>query len=222
MQKINRQVHVHVLPDEILIGILKEIDTGGCILNVIESQKENAETSGPAFNAGLRYVPNHQIKLIRYTEHLPADDVEDDTIGAYFKYMGTWDAAFSYTPGQAVTKNGQGYVCLLGNTNKDPATEVVFWDIFSAKGLTTQIVQVTLSAGDIVNQYIDLAHTAYVNSIQLIPQGGVEQEEDVDYTVGYTAGAGGTTRITFIGDLATGGLLELVADDILNITYQTG
>jgi len=41
----------------------------------------------------------------------------------------------------------------------------------------------------------------------------------VDYTVSLTGGAGGVTRITFAGDLATGGNAALVSGDILMIKY---
>ena len=40
-----------------------------------------------------------------------------------------------------------------------------------------------------------------------------------DYSVSYTGGSGGNTRITFLGDLATGGSAALVAGDSIQVNY---
>lgn len=82
----------------------------------------------------------------------------------------------------------------------------------------------TLSSGDITNQFVDLLHVAQgssatVNSISLNVVGGPEQLKGTDYTVSLTGGSGGVTRITFAGDLATGGNAALVAGDVLLIKY---
>lgn len=84
---------------------------------------------------------------------------------------------------------------------------------------------ITLGSGDITAQFIDLAHAVYgssasVNSISLSVVGGPEQLKAVDYTVSLTGGSGGVTRITFAGDLATGGNAALVSGDILMIKYS--
>lgn len=83
----------------------------------------------------------------------------------------------------------------------------------------------TLSGGDITAQFIDLAHAAYgasasVNSVKLSVVGGPQQLKTVDYTVSLTGGAGGVTRITFAGDLASGGNAALVAADIVSVSYD--
>lgn len=85
--------------------------------------------------------------------------------------------------------------------------------------------RITLSGTDITNQYVDLAHvvvgsSAAANTVTLFAVGGPMQEKTVDYTVSLTGGSGGVTRITFAGDLATGGGAALVASDILVITYS--
>lgn len=81
--------------------------------------------------------------------------------------------------------------------------------------------KITLSAGDITNQYVDLAFAAYsAASISFTPVGGIEQEQAVDYTVSLAGGAGGVTRITFAGDLATAGAAELVAADKIVVKYS--
>jgi hypothetical protein len=79
----------------------------------------------------------------------------------------------------------------------------------------------TLSAGDITNQYVDLAVEAAVNSIQFLVKGAgvVLEGASHDYTVSYTGGSGGVTRITFANDLATSGAAALVAGDVIQIQY---
>jgi hypothetical protein len=85
--------------------------------------------------------------------------------------------------------------------------------------------QFTLTSTDITNQYVDLAHVAFGsspsdNSVELFVVGGPSQQKTADFTVDLTGGAGGVTRITFAGDLATGGNAALVATDILVVTYE--
>lgn len=81
----------------------------------------------------------------------------------------------------------------------------------------------TLTGTDITNQYIDLAFVAQTDSISFVVKGGGIQIEESggtqDYTVDYTGGAGGNTRINFTNDLATGGVSALVAGDVVAIQY---
>jgi len=92
----------------------------------------------------------------------------------------------------------------------------------AAGGGTFEKETFTLSAGDITNQYIDLGQVAKTDSIHFIIKGGVPTLEGAshDYSVNYTGGAGGNTRITFLNDLATGGAAALVAADIIQIAYS--
>lgn len=78
-----------------------------------------------------------------------------------------------------------------------------------------------LSGTDITNQYLDLAHVAKTNSIIFLIQGLQTAIEGAsyDYSVSYTGGAGGNTRITFLNGIATGGVSALVASDIVQINY---
>ena len=97
------------------------------------------------------------------------------------------------------------------------------WSATSQSVTVTEDID-TLASLDITNQYVDLLHvaegtSASVNSISLNVVGGPEQLKALDYTVALTGGAGGVTRITFAGDLATGGNAALVAGDILMIKY---
>jgi hypothetical protein len=79
---------------------------------------------------------------------------------------------------------------------------------------------ITLGSGDITNQYVDLAFVALTNSILFMVAGAGSQFETVDYTVNYTGGVGGVTRIMFAGGLATAGNSALVAGDVLQIQYS--
>lgn len=79
-----------------------------------------------------------------------------------------------------------------------------------------------LDGTDITNQYIDLGFEAAVDSITLMVKGAgaVLEGASYDYSVSYTGGSGGVTRITFLNDLATAGASALVATDVLQIQYQ--
>lgn len=74
---------------------------------------------------------------------------------------------------------------------------------------------ITLAGGDITNQYVDLAFTAKPNSLMLVVNGVVQSETD-DYTLSVV---GGVTRLSFAGDLATGGNSALIATDVLKISF---
>lgn len=87
------------------------------------------------------------------------------------------------------------------------------------RGLRAFKESFTLGAGDITNQYVDLAKVAHNGSVELVPKGGPQQKETDDYTLNYTGGASSKTRLAFAGDLATGGASELVAGDVLEVTY---
>lgn len=79
----------------------------------------------------------------------------------------------------------------------------------------------TLNSTDITHQYIDLAHVAVTGSIFFEVQGGGLQLEGAsyDYSVSYTGGSGGNTRISFLNGLATGGVSALVASDVVQVSY---
>jgi len=113
------------------------------------------------------------------------------------------------TSGQVLTANGSG-----GATYVSPAT-----------ALTAIEQTITLIAGDITNQYIDLAHpisgaSVSINSLTLDIAGGPRQVKTVDYSVSLTGGSGGVTRVTFLGDLATGGAAALVTGDKMIFAYE--
>lgn len=79
----------------------------------------------------------------------------------------------------------------------------------------------TLGAQDITNQYVDLSIVASTGSVQVIPTGGIVQHENADYVLNYTGGTSSKTRVSFIGDIGSGGGAALVVGDILNISCLT-
>ena len=55
----------------------------------------------------------------------------------------------------------------------------------------------------------------------MVKGGGIQIEgASFDYSVNYTGGAGGNTRITFLNDLATGGASALIAGDVVVAQYE--
>lgn len=78
---------------------------------------------------------------------------------------------------------------------------------------------ITLSGTNITNQYVDLAQVAITGSISFYFN-GLWQRPTTDYTVNYTGGSGGVTRVTFAGELATGGASALIATDVIYFNYQ--
>ena len=90
--------------------------------------------------------------------------------------------------------------------------------IASVNGADSENQIITLSAGDITNQYVDLGFEAMVDSVELYVS-GLRQAMGFDYTLLYTGGAAGVTRVTFAGDLATSGAAELVAAERIEFNY---
>lgn len=85
--------------------------------------------------------------------------------------------------------------------------------------ITTPLVggyeALTLNGTDITNQYKDLAEEVEPNTYQLMV-GGVVQRQGIDYTL---STVGLVTRVTFAGDLATGGAAALIAGDVMYNQY---
>lgn len=79
-----------------------------------------------------------------------------------------------------------------------------------------------LAAGDITNGYIDLANIAETDSVIFAVRGApvLFEGASYDYTINYTGGAGGNTRITWLNDLAASGASELIAGDVVQVQYR--
>ena len=117
-------------------------------------------------------------------------------------------------PAGAITSSSAGLTVVVdGVTTKISSNAVVAQKFASEKH--------TLVSGDITNQYIDLSFAiSDTSSVALFVWGGTMQNNGVDYSVSATGGGGGVGRITFLGDLATGGNAALVAGDILVVQYN--
>lgn len=115
-----------------------------------------------------------------------------------------------------INMNSQKITSLANPTSAQDAATKSYVD--SSAGVFNK-ESITLIAGDITNQYVDLDHPIKAFSLDLVVS-GVYMEETVDYTISLIGGVGGVTRLTFAGDLATGGASELIAGDKLVIKYQ--
>lgn len=132
---------------------------------------------------------------------------------------------FAVSPNNATTATPVGADELLfgdvSDSNNVKKTTVATL-VALASGSTNEKETFVLGAGDITNQYLDLAQVAKTDSINFIVKnaGAMLEGASYDYTVSYTGGAGGVTRISFANDLATGGNSALVATDVVQIQYE--
>lgn len=128
-------------------------------------------------------------------------------------------APLSSDPGSAVA----GDMYYNTTSNKVRYYNGTTWADLGAGSSAWNKERIALSGTDITNQYIDLAHVAQNNSITFMAKGGnglfIEGGAD-DYSVSYTGGAGGNTRITFLNDIATGGPSALTSSNIVVVQYQ--
>lgn len=77
--------------------------------------------------------------------------------------------------------------------------------------------KVVISSSDVMNGYIDLAHEAVANSTFLFVQGGGFLYEGDDYSLSVQ---GGVSRVTFLGDFASGGVTAIESGDVLAVQFQ--
>lgn len=85
-------------------------------------------------------------------------------------------------------------------------------DAVSVPTISREVI--TLIGADITNGYVDLAATPLANSILFDVAGAPSQIEGTDWSVS-------TNRVTFLGDLASGGNAALEAGDVLQVTYRS-
>ena len=98
----------------------------------------------------------------------------------------------------------------------DPITVGSTSLVFKKQTHISKKESLTLNGTDITNQYKDLSFLAIADSM-VLSVSGIIQYEGSDYTL---SSVGGVTRITFAGDLATGGAAALVSGDVLRVNYQ--
>jgi hypothetical protein len=124
-----------------------------------------------------------------------------------------------FTNARAIGATLTGYAAGAGTvTSADSiltALEKLDGNIQAVSGLSSGQESLTLNGTDITNQYKDLAQTVKNGSLT-IECFGVVQVQNTDYTLSVVAGK---TRVTFAGDLATGGPAALISGDVLNAQY---
>jgi len=131
--------------------------------------------------------------------------------------------------GQGLTKTGQtiaidegaglGFsgnqlVVLVDDDLVDGSTDVKSGEVVSGRFFEESF---TLNGTDITNGYVDLTKVALRSSVFLFPRFGIKQKDAVDYTVSYTGGSGGKTRVTFAGDLAS----IVAIGDVIDIQFNS-
>jgi len=116
--------------------------------------------------------------------------------------------------GDGLGFSGNQLVVLVDNDLVDGTTDIKVGAVVGRKRSEEDF---TLNGTDITNNYIDLAKVASRDSVLLFPRFGIKQKLVVDYTVSYTGGAGGKTRVTFAGDLQS--IVE--SGDVLDLNFET-
>lgn len=195
-----------------------KVDAAGAITRGASGLAVNVEASNPSLQisgnelgvklySGGAIVKNASGVAVNLETSNPTLQVASNELGVKINSTG----AFETSSGGVRVKVDASTVKINGSNNLE--------------GLKETEEQITLTGTDITNQYIDLAKPIYGasasdNSAQVTIIGGIIQQKTVDYTVSLTGGSGGVTRISFAGDLATGGAAELVSGDIVVIKYQ--
>lgn len=133
------------------------------------------------------------------------------SVGDYVIYNGsTWEK--SDTTDAVASVNGATGVVVLDTDDISEGSTNKYQAAWGKENLT-------LNGTDITNQYKDLAQVILASSMDVVFQ-GIVQREGTDYTVSLTGGAGGNTRVSFAGDLATAGAAALISGDVLVFKYQ--
>jgi hypothetical protein len=138
------------------------------------------------------------------------------------------DNSLTATPGSLIVKLDPAGALTTGGSGvkvKVDASTIKINGSDNLEGLKEEEQLITLSPTDITNQYVDLSFAVYgssasINSVMLTVIGGPLQQKTVDYTVSLTGGSGGVTRVSFAGDLATGGAAALISGHKLAIYYS--
>ena len=170
----------------------------------------NANTNSPTLADGTGNAGDVYIVSVAGTQDLGSGNITF-AVGDWVIYNGaTWEK--SVNSNAVVSVNGFTGVVVLDTDDVAEGSTNKYQKTWNKENLT-------LNGTDITNQYKDLAQVIIASSLDLVVA-GIVQTEGVDYTVSLTGGAGGKTRISFAGDLATGGAAALVSGDVLRFKYQ--
>jgi len=170
----------------------------------------NANTNSPTLADGTGNAGDVYIVSVAGSQDLGSGSISF-AVGDWVIYNGSiWQK--SVNSNAVVSVNSQTGVVVLTTDNVSEGSTNKYQKAWGKENLT-------LNGTDITNQYKDLAQVIIASSLDLVVA-GIVQTEGVDYTVSLTGGAGGKTRISFAGDLATGGAAALVSVDVLRFKYQ--
>lgn len=138
---------------------------------------------------------------------LTTDNISEGVTNLYFTNARVLAATLTgYTSGAGTISSADTVLSAIQKLNGN---------IAALPGQNSGQESLTLSSGDITSQYKDLAHTV-VNGTLTVESFGVVQIQGTDYTLSVVAGK---TRVTFAGDLASGGNAAYVSGDVLNAQY---
>jgi hypothetical protein len=56
--------------------------------------------------------------------------------GQGYTWKGAWNTATPYSPYDTVSRSGSSYVCIIANTNVDPAVDTTHWNLMAQQGAT--------------------------------------------------------------------------------------
>lgn len=181
----------------------------------------NASTNSPSLADGVGSIGDVYRVSVAGTQDLGSGNITF-AVGDYAILNASlvWEKAD--TTDAVASVNGFTGVVVLSTTDIAEGSNLYFTDARARTAVGVPKKETfTLGAGDITNQYIDLTEVAKTDSIHFIVKGLPPLLEGAshDYSVSYTGGAGGKTRITFLNDLATGGAAALVASDVVQVAY---
>lgn len=173
-----------------------------------------------ASNGGLEVSSGVKIKPDTTTANTLAITLTANGAGVKYDSASFSESTESLTLAAGVAGAGLALTAGVLSVGVDGLTTKIASD--QVVGLTPKKELFTLNGTNITNQYIDLAQVAATDSILFMVKGAGSLLEGAahDYSVSYTGGAGGKTRITFLNDLATGGNAALISGDIVQVSYQ--
>lgn len=90
----------------------------------------------------------------------------------------------------------------------------------SLEGRSDVVKEITLSSTDVTNGYVDLDYEAAVGSVDLILEGAPTMLLNQQFSVNYTGGSGGVTRVTFINSLSSVGATPVETGENLTVRYR--
>lgn len=54
--------------------------------------------------------------------------------GSGYTWRGAWNTTTTYAPYDSVSRSGSSYVCIIANTNIDPAVDTTYWNLMAQAG----------------------------------------------------------------------------------------